>query len=38
MMINPNLPVGMGLQFLDISLDAMNAIREFIKEEALTPL
>ena len=37
MMINPNLPVGMGLQFLDISLDAMNAVREFIKEEALTP-
>ena len=34
---NPNLPVGMGLQFLDISFDDMNAIREFIKKEALLP-
>ncbi len=34
---NPNLPVGMGLQFLTISFDDMNAIREFIKKEALLP-
>ena len=34
---NPNLPVGMGLQFLTISFDDMNAIREFIKKEALVP-
>jgi uncharacterized protein (TIGR02266 family) len=37
MMKNPNLPVGMGLQFLNISFDDMNAIREFIKKEALLP-
>lgn len=37
LMVNPNLPVGMGLQFLDISLDAMNAIRQYIKNEALMP-
>ena len=34
---NPNLPVGMGLQFLTISFDDMNAIREYIKKEALVP-
>jgi uncharacterized protein (TIGR02266 family) len=37
MMKNPSLPVGMGLQFLNISFDDMNAIREFIKSEALLP-
>jgi len=37
LMVNPNLPVGMGLQFLDISLDAMNSIRQYIKNEALMP-
>ncbi len=34
---NPNLPIGMGLQFLNISFDDMNAIREFIKKETLLP-
>lgn len=34
---NPNLPVGMGLQFVDISFDDMNAIRQFIKKDALLP-
>jgi uncharacterized protein (TIGR02266 family) len=37
LMRNPNLPVGMGLQFLNIAFDDMNAIREFIKREALLP-
>lgn len=37
MIKNPALPVGMGLQFLNISFDDMNAIREFIKSEALIP-
>jgi putative two-component system response regulator len=37
LMINPSLPVGMGLQFLNISLDDMSAIRQFIKNEALVP-
>lgn len=32
-----NLPSGMGLQFLTISLDDMNAIRDFIKNGALLP-
>jgi uncharacterized protein (TIGR02266 family) len=31
------LPPGMGLQFLDLSLDDMHAIREFIDREYLTP-
>lgn len=33
----PNLPVGMGIQFLNITFDGMNAIRDFIKKEALLP-
>lgn len=33
----PNLPVGMGIQFLDITFDGMNAIRDYIKKEALLP-
>ncbi len=36
-MVNPNLPAGMGLQFLDISLEDMNAVRQYIKKEALMP-
>jgi uncharacterized protein (TIGR02266 family) len=32
-----DLPSGMGLQFLDITMDAMNAIREYIRSEKLTP-
>jgi uncharacterized protein (TIGR02266 family) len=29
----PNLPPGMGVQFLDISLSDMNAIRDYLKNE-----
>lgn len=36
-MKNPNLPVGMGLQFIDLSLDDMDSIRYFIKNQGLTP-
>ena len=32
---NQNLPVGMGLQFIGLSLNDMNTIRQFIKEQAL---
>jgi uncharacterized protein (TIGR02266 family) len=34
---NPSLPAGMGLQFLNMSLDDMDAIRKYIKNQALTP-
>jgi uncharacterized protein (TIGR02266 family) len=34
---NPSLPSGMGLQFLSISMNDMNAIRDFIKKGALLP-
>lgn len=34
---NPNLPAGMGLQFMNMSLDDMDAIRQYIKNQALTP-
>jgi uncharacterized protein (TIGR02266 family) len=34
---NQNLPVGMGLQFVGLSLDDMNTIRQFIKEQSLLP-
>lgn len=33
---NQNLPVGMGLQFIDLSLDDMDSIRRFIKNQGLT--
>lgn len=32
-----NLPGGMGLQFLNLSWDEMQAIRQFIQKEGLTP-
>jgi len=32
-----NLPAGMGVQFIDLSLDGMNAIRQFVKSEGLFP-
>jgi len=35
--IKPNLPVGMGIQFLGISSEDMEAIGQFIKNEALMP-
>jgi uncharacterized protein (TIGR02266 family) len=31
------LPSGMGMQFLDLSLDDLQSIRDFIKQECLTP-
>jgi uncharacterized protein (TIGR02266 family) len=36
-MVNPNLPIGMGLQFVNLSPNDMKAIREYIKKEALMP-
>jgi uncharacterized protein (TIGR02266 family) len=33
----PHLPVGMGLQFRDITLKDLDAIRDFIKKETLAP-
>jgi uncharacterized protein (TIGR02266 family) len=36
-MMNPTLPIGMGLQFLNLSPNHMKAIREYIKKEALMP-
>lgn len=33
---NQNLPVGMGLQFIDMSLDDVDSIRHFIKNQVLT--
>jgi uncharacterized protein (TIGR02266 family) len=38
MLKNPSLPAGMGIQFLDLSLDDMGRIRQFIKEKALLPM
>jgi hypothetical protein len=35
--VNPNLPTGMGLQFLNLSPNEMKSIREYIKKEALMP-
>jgi hypothetical protein len=35
--VKPLLPSGMGVQFLDLSLEFMYAIREFIKQQCLTP-
>jgi len=34
--VKRDLPVGMGLQFIDITLGKMDSIREYIKEKALT--
>ena len=38
MIRNPNLPAGMGIQFLDLSTDSIEAIRSYIHEENLAPL
>lgn len=35
---NQALPVGMGIQFIDLSEDSMNAIRSYIREESLMPM
>jgi uncharacterized protein (TIGR02266 family) len=32
-----NLPTGMGLQFMDLSLENVHAIRSFITEDGLAP-
>jgi uncharacterized protein (TIGR02266 family) len=37
MIKNPALPSGMGVQFLDLSLDDLQAIRDFIREGGLLP-
>jgi uncharacterized protein (TIGR02266 family) len=34
---NQSLPVGMGLQFINLSLEEMDSIRQYIKDQALTP-
>lgn len=33
---NHNLPAGMGLQFMDLSMDDMDSLRKFIKNQVLT--
>jgi len=33
----PELAAGMGVQFIDLRLDDMHAIRDFIKQESLSP-
>lgn len=33
----PDFPSGMGVQFVDLSLDDMHAIRDFVRQETLTP-
>jgi uncharacterized protein (TIGR02266 family) len=38
MIRNPHLPTGMGLQFLDLSSESIEAIRSYIQEENLAPL
>ena len=35
---NPNLPVGMGIQFLDLSIESIDAIRSYIRDEKLDPI
>jgi uncharacterized protein (TIGR02266 family) len=35
--LNPRLPVGMGLQFLDLGLNDLESVREFIKQQCLSP-
>lgn len=35
---NPNLPVGMGIRFLDLKQDSLDAIRNFIHDENLAPM
>jgi uncharacterized protein (TIGR02266 family) len=35
---NPNLPAGMGLQFINLRVEDMDAIRGYIRDEKLTPM
>jgi uncharacterized protein (TIGR02266 family) len=35
--VSPRLPPGMGIQFIDLKLDDLHALREFIKNECLHP-
>jgi len=35
--VSPRLPPGMGVQFLDLSLEDLRTLREFIKKECLQP-
>lgn len=35
---NPNLPAGMGIQFLDLSMESIDAIRSYIRQENLAPI
>lgn len=35
---NPSLPPGMGIQFLDLNTESIEAIRSYIHEENLSPL
>lgn len=37
MIRNPNLPAGMGIQFLDLDTESVEAIRSYIHEENLAP-
>lgn len=34
---NQNLPIGMGIQFVDLSLDQLNSFRDFLKNGNLLP-
>lgn len=38
MIKNPNLPVGMGIQFINLGMDSVDAIRRYIRDEELTPI
>jgi uncharacterized protein (TIGR02266 family) len=38
MIRNPNLPAGMGIQFLDLSTESIEAIRNYIHDENLAPI
>jgi uncharacterized protein (TIGR02266 family) len=35
--LSPRLPPGMGIQFVDLSLAEMHAIKEFVQNESLSP-
>jgi uncharacterized protein (TIGR02266 family) len=35
--VKPDLPPGMGVQFIDLRLEDLHTVREFIKQECLSP-